>query len=149
MARLGGLEGGLGRLASRSSPIRITSGSLPQRAPKRLAEGLGVQANLTLVHDAAQVLVEELDRVLDRDDVLAPVRVDVIEDRRERRRLARPGRAGYEDEPRCSSASRRTPLGSFSVSKLGTSRGITRNAKEMAPRWRNPFTRKRVRSFEV
>ena len=43
--------------------------------------------------------VQHLDRVLDRDDVLLPRPVDVVDHRRERRRLARAGRAGDEDEP--------------------------------------------------
>jgi hypothetical protein len=40
--------------------------------------------------------MENLDRVLDRDDVLMARAVDVVEHRRERRRLARAGRAGAE-----------------------------------------------------
>ena len=39
------------------------------------------------------------DGVLDRDDVLATGSIDVVERRRERRRLPRAGRAGDEDEP--------------------------------------------------
>ena len=42
--------------------------------------------------------MEDLDRILDRDDVLAPRPVDVVEHRGERRRLAGAGRAGDEDE---------------------------------------------------
>ena len=38
--------------------------------------------------------------------------------------------------PRCSSASFWTPIGRLSCSKLGTVFGMTRNANEMAPRWR-------------
>src|SRR5581483_9305958 len=36
---------------------------------------------------------------LDREDVVVPSRVDLVEKRRERRRLARAGRAGDEHEP--------------------------------------------------
>ena len=42
--------------------------------------------------------VEDLDRVLDRDDVLVARPVDVVDDRGERRRLAGAGGAGDEDE---------------------------------------------------
>jgi len=42
--------------------------------------------------------VEELDRVLDRDDVEGLLAVDLVDHRRERRRLPRTGRARDEDE---------------------------------------------------
>jgi len=42
--------------------------------------------------------VEELDRVLDRHDVLGAGRVDVVDHRRERRRLPRAGRPGHQDQ---------------------------------------------------
>jgi len=43
--------------------------------------------------------VHDLDRILNRDDVLPAGPVDVVDDRGERRRLARAGGAGDEDEP--------------------------------------------------
>src|SRR5881397_2282630 len=50
--------------------------------------------------DVGQVVaVQELDRVLDRDDVDPPVRVDVIDHRRERCRLPRPRHAGDQHLP--------------------------------------------------
>src|SRR6185437_4392711 len=58
----------------------------------------GVEADLALVDDAAVVGVEDLDRILDRDDVLPARAVDVVDYGRERRRLAGAGRAGDEDE---------------------------------------------------
>jgi hypothetical protein len=45
-------------------------------------------ADLALVHDAALVLVQELDRILDRDDVVRARPVDLVDQRRKRRRLA-------------------------------------------------------------
>ena len=45
------------------------------------------------------VVVEDLDRVLDRDDVLPARAVDVADHRGERRRLAGAGRARDEDQP--------------------------------------------------
>src|SRR4029079_945357 len=61
-------------------------------------EVLGVGADLALVDDALVVRVQELDRILDREDVLLALAVDRVEHRRQRRRLARSGRAGDEDE---------------------------------------------------
>ena len=68
-------------------------------SPQRLAEGGGVETDLALVDDALQVVVEELDRVLDRDDVLGAARVHVTDDRRERGRLAGAGRARDQHQP--------------------------------------------------
>ena len=84
--------------ASRSSPIRITSGSW--RSTRRSASSKEAVSSPTSrwLTIAALVGVEDLDRVLDRDDVLAPRPVDVADHRRERRRLADAGRAGDEDE---------------------------------------------------
>jgi hypothetical protein len=45
------------------------------------------------------VAVQELDRILDREDVLRAVAVDLVDDRGERRRLTGAGRAGDEHEP--------------------------------------------------
>ena len=45
-------------------------GVLAQRALQRAGEGLGVRPDLALVDDALLVPVQELDRVLDREDVL-------------------------------------------------------------------------------
>ena len=47
---------------------------LAQRRLEGLAEAGRVGADLALVDDAALVLVDELDRVLDREDVLRPRR---------------------------------------------------------------------------
>ena len=74
-------------------------GVLAQRGAKRLGERRRVRADLALVDDAGPVVVQELDRVLDREDVLVPGVVDVVEQRGERRRLARAGRPGDEHEP--------------------------------------------------
>jgi hypothetical protein len=74
-------------------------GVLTQSGLQRQREVLGVSADLALVDDAALVLVEELDRVLDREDVLLALLVDDVHHRGERGRLARAGRAGDEHEP--------------------------------------------------
>ena len=73
-------------------------GVLAERRAEALGERRRVLADLALVDDAGPVPVQELDRVLDREDVLVAGVVDVVEQRRERRRLARAGRAGDEHE---------------------------------------------------
>ena len=151
--RLGGVDrvhrredevAGLGRLERRLGGLGVAEladqdhvGVLAQHAPDRGEERLGVEPDLALVDDAALVGVEDLDRVLDRDDVLAPRAVDVVDHRRERGRLARAGRAGDEHEAAMllGQALRRLSAGA-AVSKLGTSFGITRKANEIEPRWR-------------
>src|SRR5262245_18161081 len=71
---------------SRSSPITITSGS--SRRAERAPERAGVRADGALVHRAALRRVLHLDRILDGEDVLAPLLVDQVDQRGERRRLA-------------------------------------------------------------
>src|SRR3954469_17794961 len=84
--------------SSRISPTRMTSGAW--RSTRRSAlEGRRVLGDLALVEDRVAVAVEELDRVLDRDDVLVHRPVHVVDHRRERGRLARAGRAGEQDDP--------------------------------------------------
>ena len=87
--------------------------------------------------------MEDLDRVLDRHDVLPPRAIDLVEHRRERRRLARAGGAGDEDEAALLAREPRDPGRKVEVVEARDLVGITRNANEMAPRWRKPLTRKR------
>ena len=98
VAGLGSLERGLGGLAVAQLADQDHVRVLAKRAPERLVERLGVEPDLALVDDAALVAVQDLDRVLDRDDVLAARPVDVADDGGERRRLAGAGRAGDEHE---------------------------------------------------
>ena len=83
---------------SRISPTRITSGSWRSAALSASREGLRVGAQLALVDDAPLVPVQELDRVLDGHDVLVAGLVDLVDHRRQRRRLARARRAGHEHD---------------------------------------------------
>src|SRR5207344_1154151 len=64
---------------SRSSPMRTMSGS--SRSAQRGGEAERVLVHLALVDEAALVLVHELDRVLDREDVLGPLGVDLVDHR--------------------------------------------------------------------
>jgi len=58
----------------------------------------GVGADLALVDDGLLVLEQELDRVLDREDVARHARVAVVEQGRQRRALARAGRADHQHQ---------------------------------------------------
>ena len=98
VARLGRLERGVRGLGVAELADQDHVRVLTEDAAQRLLEARGVEADLALVDDAAAVRVQDLDRVLDRDDVLPPGAVDVVDHRRERRRLARAGRAGDEHE---------------------------------------------------
>jgi hypothetical protein len=57
-------------------------GILAQRRPQCRLEAGGVRVHFALVDDAALVLVHELDRILDRDDVIVACLVDVISEYR-------------------------------------------------------------------
>ena len=57
---------------------------------------VGVQ--LALIDDAVFVLMEKLHRIFDRDDVLMGLAIDLVDHRGERRRFARAGRSGHENE---------------------------------------------------
>ncbi len=100
VARLGRLDGDGDRLEvahlADEDDVRI----LAERSAERVLEALRVLADLALVHEALDVLVNELDRIFDRDDVVGAVLVDVVDHRGERRRLARPGRTGHRPRAR-------------------------------------------------
>ncbi len=83
---------------SRISPTRMMSGSSRSAARSAPLNESVCVSDLALVDQALPVLVHELDRILDRDDVVVAVPVDVVDHRAERRRLARTGRAGHEHE---------------------------------------------------
>ena len=74
-------------------------GVLAQDPAERALEGGGVHPDLALVDHGAHVLVHELDRILDRHDVLAHRVVHVVDHRRERRRLSRTSGAGEQHDP--------------------------------------------------
>ena len=96
---------GLGRGQRRGDRLQIAHladqdhvGVLAQGGAKAEGEVRRVGADLALVDDRAFVLVQELDRVLDRQDVVLVLAVDHVDHRRQGRRLARAGRAGDEHE---------------------------------------------------
>src|SRR3990172_5680932 len=65
---------------------------------ERLREGGGVVPDLPLVNERADSVVDELDRVLDRDDVVLSRPVDLVDQRSQRRRLPTAGRPDDEEE---------------------------------------------------
>ena len=136
VARLGRLQRGLRGLGVAELADQDRVRILAEHAPERLAEAFGVEPDLALVDDRLPIGVQDLDRVLDRDDVLAARPVDVVEHRRERRRLARAGGAGDEDQ---AAVLAREPGDAGRHAQLLEARhvsGMTRNANEIAPRWR-------------
>src|SRR5829696_7470370 len=62
---------------------------LAECGSKCRSERVGVSRHFTLVHNAILVIVKELDRVLDREDMLVPIDVDLVDHRRKRCRFTR------------------------------------------------------------
>ena len=98
VSRLGDGQTGLNRFQIAHFADEHDVGILPQRVLERGLEALGVDADFALVDDAVLVLVNELDRILDRDHVSLQLLVDLVEHRGERRRLAGARGAGDEDQ---------------------------------------------------
>ena len=73
-------------------------GVLAQRSAQALGEARRVGAELALVDQAALVVVQEFDRILDREDVFVARGVDLVEHGGERRRLARAGGTGDQHD---------------------------------------------------
>ena len=74
VARLGDAERALDRLEVAHLADEHDVRVLAEDGPERVRERVRVGVQLALVHDAALVRVEELDRILDRDDVLRAAR---------------------------------------------------------------------------
>src|SRR5471032_126213 len=71
---------------------------LPQNMDERAVERTHVGQHFLLHDDGALVLVDEFDGVFNRDDFTAAFAVNQVNEIVERRRFARAGRAGYQDE---------------------------------------------------
>ena len=98
VARLGDAQRGLDRLEVAHLADEHDVGVLAQDRAQRVRERVRVGVQLALVDEALLVLVQELDRVLDRDDVELLLAVDLVDHRGLRRRLAGAGRAADEDQ---------------------------------------------------
>ena len=94
----GDRQGELHRLGVTHLTDEDDVGVFPQRGPQRPGERVGVVADLALADRRVLVRVHVLHRVLDGEDVAAPVLVDVVDHRGEGRRLARPGRPGHQHQ---------------------------------------------------
>ena len=69
-----------------------------QRGLERIGEGEGVHAQFALVDETFFRLVNELDRVFDRDDVAFKGIVEIVDHGGQGRRFAGTGRAGHENQ---------------------------------------------------
>ena len=99
MAGLGRGDRGLDRLVVAHLADQDDVGVLAQGGAQGGGEGARVDLDLALVDDRLLVAVQELDGVLDGDDVLAALRVDVVDHRGEGGGLARAGGPRAQDQP--------------------------------------------------
>jgi hypothetical protein len=98
VARLGRVEGGGDGLGIAHLADQDHVRALAQRVPQAGVEGLEVGADLALADHAELLLEEQLDRILERHDVALDVLVHVLDQARQRGRLARAGDAGDEHQ---------------------------------------------------
>jgi hypothetical protein len=87
VAGLGGGQGGGDRLQVPHLADQDDVGVLAQDMLEGAGERVRVLPDLPLVHHSPLVLVEELDRVLDRHDVDGATRVDQVDETGQRRAL--------------------------------------------------------------
>src|SRR5579862_3903482 len=99
VARLRGGQGDLHGLAIAHLADQDDLRRLAQRGAEAVRVFVEVLAQLALAEGGLLVLVDELDGVFQRHDVDRLVLVDLVEDGRERGRLAAAGRARKEDKP--------------------------------------------------
>ena len=69
-----------------------------QRSAQRVGKGTGVHADFAMLNETVLAAMHEFDRIFDRDDVIVPLQVGVIDHRRERGRFTGTGRTGHEHE---------------------------------------------------
>src|SRR5204863_9374605 len=94
--------------------------------------------------DALLVLVQELDRILDREDVLLAVLVDHVDHRGQGRRLAGAGRSGDEDEAaRLARELLEHRREAERVEALDVGGDVAERGRDR-PRWKKQLTRKRA-----
>ena len=96
--RLGDAQRGLGRLQIAQLADENDVGIFAQRRAQRLREPVRIGVHLALVHQATLVLMDVLDRIFNRQNVLVALAVDFVQHRREGRRLAAAGRSRYEHQ---------------------------------------------------
>ena len=145
-AHLGGRHRDAHRLEVAELADEDRVGVLAQGGVQGVREARAVNADLALAHEAQLALVHELDRVLDREDVALELGVDRVDDGGERRRLARAGLAGDENE----AARRRRELVQrlrhLELVERQAFDGMPRNTAPTPFRCRNTLTRNRATS---
>ena len=120
MARLGDGEGGVDRVAVAHLADQHDVGVLAKDVLQRDAEAVRVALDLTLRDEAALRLVQELDGVLERHDVIAALAVHLIDHGGERGALAASRRPGHQHQPAGQAGERRDGGRKPSVSRAGT-----------------------------
>ena len=98
VAGLGGGQRGLDRGEVTHLTDQNNVRVLTQDGAQALRVGLRIGADLALIDDALVRRVDVLDRILQRDDVLVPRVIDLIEDCRQRRRLTGAGFTGDQHD---------------------------------------------------
>jgi hypothetical protein len=116
---------------------------LPQGVLQRDFPGVGVDADLALGDDAFLVLMHELDRVFDGDDVTLAIAVAVIDQRGQRGGFAGAGAADKNDQAAQVIAMSLSTAGKASSSRVGTTRLIVRQTTATRPCCTSALTRKR------
>ena len=98
MSGLGRLDRGQGGFGVADLADEDDIGVLADHMLERGRVRIGVEPDLALLNDRAIVVVHDLDRVLDRDDVRPARPVDVTDHRGDRRRLPGAGRSGEQHQ---------------------------------------------------
>jgi hypothetical protein len=145
VSRLGDAQGRLDGLQVTHLADQHHVRVLPQRGAQGVGEGVGVGVQLALVHHALLVGVQVLDGILDGDDVLVPLRVDLVS--MAARVVDFPDPVGPVTSTRPRGLSHRVVTTSVRPRsrKLRISQGMVRNAPATAPLWKKMLARKRAR----
>ena len=99
VTRLGDPQCRLDRLEIPQLPDQDHVRVFTQCGAQGRCETLCVAVQLALVDETVFVGMDVLDRVLDREDVRVPLRVDLVDHRGKRRALSAPGRPGHQHQP--------------------------------------------------
>src|ERR1700693_2524319 len=83
MSGFGRHERGRDRLKIAHLPHKDDIGILPQCASQRYVKRLGVVSDLSLADNTLSVSVQKFDWIFDRYDIVRPVAVDVVDQRRQ------------------------------------------------------------------
>ena len=73
-------------------------GILSKCSSESRAKRMRIGRNLTLIYNAILMIMQKLDRVLDRQNMIVTLDIDLIDHRCKRRRFTRTGWPGHEDE---------------------------------------------------